>query len=732
MSSGAQSLLCASSSAYNVPMTAVSMPTGNDPADLALPRLREDIQLLPGPEALNGSPSWAIFDPVRHRYFRISWVAFELLSRWRAGSAEALVRLVQSETTCPIALNDVRQLMTFLYASNLTLKSASGQSQDYTVQHNASRPDRLKWLFQNYLFLRVPLLHPDTFFQRVIRYLDPLFSSTLRNVLLALGILSVFLISRQWETFSTTFIDFFSREGVIYFALGIVFVKICHELGHALTATRFGCRVASMGVAFLVFFPVLYTDTTDVYRLTSRKKRLYVSAAGILTEFYLALICLFLWTLLPDGIPKSVVFVLGTVSITLTILINMNPFLRFDGYYFMADALGMENLQDRAFAMGKWKLRNLLLGLKDAPPEHHIPGMQRFLVIYAWATWVYRFFLLAAIATVVYTFFFKLLGLILFLGVLYTFIMLPIMKEIKFWRKQSGQISVLRGAVLGSVGLISLLLVFIPWRSSIGVAMIVEPKTKTTIFAPAPGRIASVQVSVGDRVGAGQSLLILESPSLDEELRMTEIRGNVLNFRLQRVAASADELEDSLVLQRRAQENQSRLSALQDLKDQLTIRSPIDGTIVELSESLHAGRWINKTLPIAYIIDPDEVVVQGLVRESDLGRILPSQIARFVPDQLTAASIDTLVVSISQANVSHLDLPYLASVYGGDVAVRQNEAGDLIPETSVYRLTLAPTRESSMSDQVIRGVAQIEGEPMSFARRAYEIIAAALVRGSAF
>ncbi|MFT7219166.1 MAG: putative peptide zinc metalloprotease protein [Candidatus Azotimanducaceae bacterium] len=712
--------------------TTTSITTRDDPANLALPVLREDIQLLPGPEALNGSPSWAIFDPIRHKYFRLSWVAFELLSRWRAGTATQLVKLVQSETTCPIELNDVRQLIAFLHASNLTLASASGQSQDYTVQHNASRPDRLKWLFQNYLFLRIPLLHPDAFFQRVIRYLDPLFSSSLRNVLLAIGILSAFLISRQWETFSTTFIYFFSREGVFYFALGIVFVKICHELGHALTATRFGCRVASMGVAFLVFFPVLYTDTTDVYRLTSRKKRLYVSAAGILTEFYLALICLFLWTLLPDGISRSVVFVLGTVSITLTVLINMNPFLRFDGYYFMADALGMENLQDRAFAMGKWKLRALLLGLKDAPPERHTRSMQRFLVGYAWSTWVYRFFLLAAIASVVYTFFFKLLGLVLFLGVLYTFIMLPIMKEITFWRKQSGRIGLRRGAVLGSVGLILLLLVFTPWRSSIGVPMIVEPKTKTTIFAPAPGRIASVQISVGDQVSAGQSLLVLESPSLEEELRMTRIRGNVLTFRLQRVAASADELEDSLVLLRRAQENLSQLSALQDLKEQLTIRSPIDGTIVELSESLHPGRWINKTLPIAYIIDPGDVVVQGVVRESDLGRILPSQSARFVPDQLTAASMDTRVVAISQANVSHLDMPYLASVYGGGVAVRQNEAGNLIPETSVYRLTLAPVSESPMSDQVIRGVAQIEGEPKSFAQRAFEIIAGALVRSSAF
>ena len=36
-----------------------------------LPELRDDLQLLPGPRALDGSPTWSIFDPLRNKYFRI-------------------------------------------------------------------------------------------------------------------------------------------------------------------------------------------------------------------------------------------------------------------------------------------------------------------------------------------------------------------------------------------------------------------------------------------------------------------------------------------------------------------------------------------------------------------------------------------------------------------------------------------------------------------------------------
>ena len=52
----------------------------------------------------------------------------------------------------------------------------------------------------------------------------------------------------------------------------MIAVKIAHELGHALVAKHYGLRVSSMGVALLVLFPVLYTDNTDAWRLTTNAK----------------------------------------------------------------------------------------------------------------------------------------------------------------------------------------------------------------------------------------------------------------------------------------------------------------------------------------------------------------------------------------------------------------------------------------------------------------------------
>src|SRR5690606_11708462 len=124
-----------------------------------------------------------------------------------------------------------------------------------------------------------------------------------------------------------------SLEGFLLYGLTLVLVKSAHELGHALVSQRLGCRVASMGVAFLVMFPVLYTDTTDAWKLQSRRDRLRIVTAGVRTELYLALIATFLWGVLPDGSLRSAAFFIATTSWVTSVLVNISPFMRFDGYY---------------------------------------------------------------------------------------------------------------------------------------------------------------------------------------------------------------------------------------------------------------------------------------------------------------------------------------------------------------------------------------------------------------
>ena len=159
-----------------------------------------------------------------------------------------------------------------------------------------------------------------------------------------------------------------------------------------------------MGVALLVLFPVLYTDNTDAWRLTDQRKKLQIVLAGLMVEFHIALLALFSWTVVEDGPLRSAAFFLATGSLVGSLLVNLSPFMRFDGYYALADFLGMQNLQPRAFELARWQVRQWLFGLPENPPEPFPATKHYFLVFYSFATWIYRFFLFLGIALLVYFF----------------------------------------------------------------------------------------------------------------------------------------------------------------------------------------------------------------------------------------------------------------------------------------------------------------------------------------
>ncbi len=81
-------------------------------------------------------------------------------------------------------------------------------------------------------------------------------------------------------------------------------------------------------------------------------QRLAIGSAGIAAECCLAAYAILAWNFLPDGILRSVVFVWATTTWVLTVLINMSPFMRFDGYYLFSDLIDVPNLAGSFFRTG--------------------------------------------------------------------------------------------------------------------------------------------------------------------------------------------------------------------------------------------------------------------------------------------------------------------------------------------------------------------------------------------
>ena len=368
----------------------------------SLPPLREDLRLYEGPPDADGSPTWTIGDPVRGRYFYIGYTAFHLLGKWHLAEPAQVLAAVNTQLVAPVGVAELEDMLFFLRANNLIAGHAPGQVQSFLAQVQAQKLGWLQWLLHNYLFIRIPLVRPDRFLARTLPWVAPLLSRGFLLIIVTLGLLGLLLITRRWDEFSRTFPYFFSLEGAALLGATLVFAKIIHELGHAFMAKRFGCRVYSMGVAFMVMVPVLFTDVSDAWRLPSRSQRLLIDAGGMLAELSLAAVATLLWSFLPDGPLRSAAFMLATVTWVTTVLVNINPLMRFDGYFLLSDLLGIQNLQQRGFALARWQLREWLFAFGEPPPEVLQPKRQSAVLIWAYCTWVYRFFLFTGIALVVY------------------------------------------------------------------------------------------------------------------------------------------------------------------------------------------------------------------------------------------------------------------------------------------------------------------------------------------
>ena len=701
------------------------------PDDWPLPPLRDDLQILTGTPTPEGVPTWNILDPVRHQYFQIGWGAFQILSQWSAGSAKQLVNRVTGTTTANITMQDVKELVDFLYRNNLTRDAPMGGSKGLHEQAERAKQHWALKVLHSYLFFRVPLWNPDRFLRATLPIVAPCFSLTALLVVGMLAMVGLIGVVRQWESFTNTFLHFFTPLGLTAYVLGLMGVKILHELGHAYTAVRYGCTVQTMGVGFLVMVPVLYTDTTDSWRLTSRRQRAAIAAAGTVVELSLAALATFLWHLAPEGVFRSVLFVLATTSWIMGLLINFNPLLRFDGYYVLSDWLGVPNLQGRAFALGQWRLRELLFAWGDDPPEALSRSRQRILVGYAWAIWVYRVGMFLGIAILVYHFFFKVVGVILFLVEIGWFLAWPVWQEVQVWWKRREDVAQsVRGRVVILAVVIVLVAGFLPLDSTVSIPAVLEATERTSLYPPAPGKILDILVREGEEVEAGQRLLIMESPQLERRIRLIEERIAGLETRLQREPAYQEDRDDHQVVLETLKGEQQELDGVLALKEQLVMIAPFAGRVTDLSPSLYPGRWVNTKEPLAHVVGQEGDIIYAFASEEQHGRLGVGREGWFYPDDLMRPPRRSQVKDLRHVDEAKVVLPYVASIYTGAIPVRQDEQGTLRPEHSVYRVELEVDDDQPRWDQVVRGVVQLEGSGESVLGRLWTRALSILIRES--
>jgi putative peptide zinc metalloprotease protein len=697
---------------------------------LPLPPLREEVAIFPAPATAEGAPSYTLHDPARNRFYRLGWPEFEILSRWSGASAKAVADRVNAETTLRIEPEDVDELRRFLFAYDLLRLTTPQATAHLLDKARALRESFGQWLLHNYLFMRIPLLRPDRLLSAAYPHVEKLYSRAFLLMIVAIGLIGLYGVARQWDVFLDTFVDLFTIEGAIWFAVTLSCLKVVHELGHGFTAKRYGLRVPTMGVALLVMVPVLYTDVNESWKLTSRGQRLAIGIAGVTAELCCAAIALCAWGVLPNGALRSAAFLIATSTWITTLLINLSPFMRYDGYYVLSDWLETPNLHARAFALARWWIRKNLLGLGDPPPETLPLARQRLLVVFAFLTWLYRFSLFLGIAAIVFHFAVKVVGVAMMTVEVGYFLLRPIGSELLSWWRRRSEVRLSPRTALTATGLIALAaLLLLPWRSGVEAPALLRSGQHVDVFVPDFGaRVASIAVSDAQSVTKGAVLFHLVSPDLDDKIDHTRTDLDILQWQIEAKGLDKDLLARSQVTEREYEASLAEYRGLRDEKSRLDVTTPIAGQVVDIEDGLAPGMWVKAKSRLASVIDPAAVTVEAYVDEADLDRIAVGDAATFTAEADSRIEAPLRIVEIARASTRVLPDPYLASVYGGPITVRAVKPNEFAPDRTLYRVTLAPAAELSPPSRVLRGRVSLRGVAESIAVRTWRGFTALLVR----
>jgi len=696
-----------------------------------LPSLRADLQLSPAAPALDGSPRWTLADPVRGRYFKLGAAAMRLLRHWSLGDPEQVLRAANREPGLPLDGVELEQLLTFLRGHDLISALDDQQRASYSLKALAQRQSLWKILLHQYLFFRIPLWRPDAFLNRAWPWLERFGPRLLRvglPITLALG---VFLVSRDWQRFVGTFPHLFSLGGALSFAVALFFAKLCHEFGHAFMAKRAGCRVQSMGVAFMVLLPMFYTDVSDAWRVNDRRARLLIGAGGVLAELLLACIALLVWSLSPDGPARTAAFMLASATWITTLVVNLNPFMRFDGYFLLSDLWEVDNLQGRAFAFCRWRLRECLFGYGAPAPEPWSPTMQRRLLIWGYGSWLWRAALFFGIALAVYHLFFKVLGIFLMLVELVWFIFLPIMNEWRQWWSRREQAHGPR-VLVSSLAVLGLLLVLIvPWRSAVELPTMLEGGRASALHAPVAARVKTVKVADGQTVAQGDVLIELESPDLESQQAIVRREIQIQQLLMRRQAGRSETAADASIIEQRLAEAVAQYRGLSARRERLLLRAPHAGTVRDVLPNLTPGRWLSSKDALARVVE-DGSRLRGYIAEAELWRVKPGATGRFIADDPMHPALAVKLDEIDTNGVAYVDQEALTSDHHGPIAVRRDQQQRAEPVQAQYGARLTTLDQPPTPAQPLRGVVVLQGRGESVLGVAWRRLAALGVRESGF
>lgn len=624
-----------------------------------------------------GQRWFVLQNPFSNQFFRLRPAAYEFVARLRRDRTvqevwqECLNRFPDEAP----GQESVLQLLSQLYFANLLHYDAGNDTAQLFKRYERTRQRETRAKLLNVMFMRFPLLDPDQFLVRTLPLARALISPL--GALLWLGVVgtAIKMVIDHWSLLQEQSQGVLAPNNLVLLYAGMVLVKTVHEFGHAYFCRRFGGEVHVMGIMLMIFTPMPYVDATSSWGFRNRWQRVLVGAAGMIVELFLAALATFVWANSGPGTIHSLAYNMMFVASVSTVVFNINPLLRYDGYYILSDLLEIPNLYQKSLNHLKHLAERYLFGVRKSESPTTSRREKTWLTVYGLSSNVYRIIVFSGILLFVADRF-LLIGIIMAAVCLISWVMVPTVSLVKYLasspsleRQRLRAISVC--AAVTAVLLV--LLNLIPFPNHFRAPGVLKSQQWTEVVNESAGRVDRLVAAPGTRVTRGQVLLQLKNDPLDFERSAALASLAEVQARLQQ--ARRDDPASLKPLLSRLTSVEKRLERLERDRASLTIQARQDGLWVapQIKESL--GRWLVRGTSLGLIIDPNGFEFTATVAQEDgdslfASKVLQSQARLFGQSDRTLTLGQLTIVPTEQ---NRLPSPALGWNAGGEVRVAHDD-----------------------------------------------------------
>ncbi|KAF0114258.1 MAG: M50 family peptidase [Rhodospirillaceae bacterium] len=570
-------------------------------------------------QRFRGKDWYVLSDPFNNRFFRVRPPAYAFLARLAPPrTVESVWRecldLFQEDAP---GQEEVIRLLTQVHLSDL-LYVTNAPDSDRIFERGVTRRSRERRArLLGVLFLRILLFNPEPLLKKLLPVIDRLTGPMGMIVWLAVVALGAKAALDNGTALTHPTEGVLSPGNLPLLYLAFVLVKAVHEAGHAALCTHFGGAVHTVRLMMMVLTPLPYVDVSSSWAFRSRRARILVGAGGMLAEAFLAGLAALAWSNTGEGTLHALAYNVMVSASVSTVVFNVNPLLRFDGYYILSDLLEIPNLYQRSHQQVYHLVRRHAFGLRNADSPATTLAEAGWLAVYGVGSLVYRVVVFIGIILFIADEFLILGAVMAVAGGLSWGIKSPL--KLVSYLAGSPALAGHRGrAVLvttAAIACMGTMVAWVPFSYGVQASGIIEATGFSQVFTGAPGYVGEIVAPSGVRVHEGALLVVLHNQDLAFEIILAEAQVREAQAAIDR--ARNETIADLEPANRRLEVLRHRLTDLTRQWEALRVTARQDGLWVAPGLTEKRGIWVERGSPLGNLIPTNAYRFTAVVTQEE-------------------------------------------------------------------------------------------------------------------